>query len=209
MSMIRVAAAVVAAGLLAGCTPKPKEMAPPPPPAPMGASVSLDQARGYFKGANPQSLVGVVRAVRGDHNMIAASDLAEAGIQIDDSVSIVGPSSEYPLVANGTVDKVDSQYVIIKYLPALGRRRRAITWCACRRCRACRLGREECHRWRSRPARLPPREFPPPRLKRRPQPPRRLQLQRRHRRPRLRFRLRLPHRLLRLLRACPHAGARP
>ena len=63
MSTIRWAAALVSAGLLAGCATAPKDKetsTPPPPPPSSGSGVSLEQARMDFKRANPQAMVGVV-----------------------------------------------------------------------------------------------------------------------------------------------------
>ena len=113
MSMIRMASAVIAAGLMMGCNLQPK--APPAPPAaPQAATVSLDDARAYFKVANPLSAVGVVKAVKSDRNLVAVSDLP-VGVTIDDAVSILTNTAEYALVANGYVDRIEGAYAIVKY----------------------------------------------------------------------------------------------
>lgn len=113
MSSIRFASTIIAAGLFVGCTPAPKQSAPPVAPA--AATISLDEAQARFKTVNPYSSVGAVKAVRADQSMLAVSDVSNGGLNVDDVVSIVEPRESFPLVANGTVDRITGGFAIVKY----------------------------------------------------------------------------------------------
>src|SRR5579871_3779795 len=118
MATFRWAVSVIAAGLLVGCVDTKKADTNQPAAIPDGASVSVEDARNQFKTANPLASVGVVKSVRADEALLAASDLSPDAVPIGDAVSIVAANVNYSLVARGVVHSYNGGYAIINFTDA-------------------------------------------------------------------------------------------
>src|SRR5437763_451486 len=104
---------LLAVALLSGCRAKAPEQQPSAPQETTVSPDTVQAIRDKYQHANAKARVGQVIEIESNTNMVAVVDPAVKDYKAGDFITFINGNEE--IVANGRVDHVTNEFVIVRY----------------------------------------------------------------------------------------------